>query len=100
MGYVYCITNLINEKQYVGKLQVLQKKDLKNIVKIPDNTEKISIIIANGDMIMTYLVICDSCSVLRTSSFLDGVYIITKENFDKLNNLTNSYDISECTQFF
>lgn len=77
------------------KLQVLQKKDLKNIVEIPDNTEKISIIIANGDMIMTYPVIYDSYPESRTLSFLDGVYIINKENFDKLNNLTNSYDISE-----
>ena len=49
-------------------------------------------------MIMTYPVICDSCPESRTSSFLDGVYIITKENFDKLNNLTNSYDIEDISE--
>lgn len=82
------------------KIKLLDYKGESTFVDIPDNTEKISIIIASGDMIMTYPVICDSCSELRTSSFLDGVYIINKENFDKLNNLTNSYevdDISECT---
>lgn len=50
-------------------------------------------------MIITYPVICDSCSELRTSPFLDGVYIITKENFDKLNNLTNSYDIENISEY-
>ena len=79
------------------KIKLLYYKGESTFVEIPDNTEKISIIVASGDMIMTYLVIYDSCSELRTSSLLDGVYIITKDNFDKLNNLTNSYDISEYT---
>lgn len=77
------------------KLKLLNYKGKSTFVEIPDNTEKTNIIIASSDMIMTYLVICDSCPELRTLSFLDGVYIINKENFDKLNNLTNSYDISE-----
>lgn len=50
-------------------------------------------------MIMTYPVICDSCSELKTLSFLDEVYIITKENFDKLNNLTNLYDIDDISDY-
>ena len=80
------------------KIKLLDYIGEPTFVDIPDNTEKISIIIVSGDMIMTYPVICDSCSVLRTLSFLDGMYIITKENFDKLNNLTNSYDIYDISE--
>ncbi|WP_329978001.1 hypothetical protein [Catenibacterium sp.] len=31
MGYIYCITNLINEKKYVGHIQL--QKDSKSIVR-------------------------------------------------------------------
>ena len=81
------------------KIKLLDYKGKSTFVEIPDNTEKISIIIASGDMIMTYPVICDSCSELRTLSFLDEVYIITKENFDKLNNLTSSYEVEDISEY-
>ena len=41
MGYVYCITNLIKENSMQEKLQILQKKDLKNIVEILEKKDVI-----------------------------------------------------------
>lgn len=39
MGYIYLITNLINSKKYVGKLQLLQMKDGRNIVEIVEEKD-------------------------------------------------------------
>ena len=59
------------------KIKLLDYKGEPTFVDIPDNTEKISIIIVSGNMIMTYPVICDSCSESRTSSLTVRVYFFT-----------------------
>lgn len=39
MGYIYCITNLINSKRYIGK--TTSNIDFKNIVEIPEKKDAI-----------------------------------------------------------
>lgn len=61
-------------------------------VEIPDDTEKVSGIILSGDMVMTSPVHEDA-SDDRFVDFYDGAWEVRREDFDKLNSLSRSYDV-------
>jgi hypothetical protein len=63
-------------------------------VEINEDVEYISGVILSGDMVMEKPYYCDS-SNNRVFSFYDGPFHISKENFEKMNSITNSYKIQD-----
>lgn len=74
------------------KIRLLDYADHAKYCEIPDDTEEIAISVISGDMVMTYPIYCDSSND-RVMDFNYGSTIISKENFDKLNNIHNSYEV-------
>lgn len=74
------------------RIKLLDYKNREKFCEIPDDTEEIAISVISGDMVMTSPVYCDS-SDDRVMNFNDGSTIISRENFDKLNNIYSSYDV-------
>lgn len=60
--------------------------------EVSDDCEYISGVILSGDMVMTEPYHLDT-SNCRMMSFYDGEFHVSKNNFGKMNKLTNSYEI-------
>lgn len=76
------------------KIKLLAYNGVEHYVEIPDDTEKLLITIVSGDMIMHSPFHYDT-GTLRLANFFDEYYIIPKKNFAKLEELEDSYDLSE-----
>ena len=61
-------------------------------VEVPDDTQEVSGVILSGDMVMERPFHADA-SDSRFVSFYDGSWTVKREDFDKLNAITNSYDV-------
>lgn len=76
-------------------IQLLDYKGRKFPVEIPDNTQELHIKIISGDMILLEPIYFATGKTSRSYDFNDGEYFIKKENFDKMNNLSESYKLIE-----
>ena len=76
------------------KIKLLDWNAKATWVEIPDDTAYISGVILSGDMVMEYPVRADA-SVYRLHDFYDGYWKIDRKDFDKFNQLTDSYDVFE-----
>ena len=76
------------------EISLLDYEGTKNIVEIPDDTEYISGVILNGDMVMEYPFHMDSSEHNpRTIDYYDGYFKIERKDFHKLNEEgASSYD--------
>lgn len=63
-------------------------------VKVPADCKYIEGVILSGDMVMHKPFYKDSSSIRKTC-YYDGIFHISKCNFDKLNSMTDSYDIQQ-----
>lgn len=63
-------------------------------VNVPANCKYIEGIILSGDMVMTSPFYKDS-SNCRVSSYYDGKFCVERKNFEKMNQMTDSYDIQQ-----
>ena len=61
-------------------------------VEVPDDTEKVSGVILSGDMVMEKPFHADA-SDDRFFDFYDGAWEVRREDFDKLNSLSRSYEV-------
>lgn len=61
-------------------------------VSIDDDVEYIEGVIITGDMVMRSPFFCDTLNTRRLN-FDDGPFRVSKANFEKMNNMTSSYDI-------
>ena len=61
-------------------------------MEVPDDTEKVSGVILSGDMVTEKPFHADA-SDDRFVSFYDGAWEVRREDFDKLNSLSRSYDV-------
>jgi hypothetical protein len=62
-------------------------------VEIPDDTEQIEIDIVSGDMILQSPVYYDTCKEDRALDFYDGTIVLNKEDFSKLNEIEEAFEI-------
>ena len=76
-------------------IQLLDYKGRKFPVEVPDNTQELHIKINSGEMVLLEPIYFDTGRGSRTYDFSDGEYFIKKENFDKMNNLSESYKLIE-----
>lgn len=74
------------------KIQLLDWAGNPKWVEVPDDTERVSGVILSGDMVMEKPIHADA-SDDRFLSFYDGAWEVRREDFDKLNSLSNSYDV-------
>ena len=74
-------------------IQLLDYLGKKHPVEIPDDTQELHIQIISGDMVLLEPIYFDTGKCSRSYDFNDGEYFIKKENFDKMNNLSESYDL-------
>lgn len=74
------------------KIKLLDYAGHAKWVEIPDDTQVIVGCVISGDMIMEHPVYEDA-SDDRHTDFYDGSWAVKKENFDKFNELTDSYDV-------
>lgn len=74
------------------KLRLLDYNGDEHFCEVPDNTEEITINIISGDMVMTNPIHFDT-SEDRIMDFYDGTIILQKEEFHRLNEITNSYEL-------
>jgi hypothetical protein len=64
-------------------------------VEIPDDAEFIEGEIVSGDQIITYPVHFDTGKGTRMMNFYDGSFRINREDFYKLDDMRDPYDIFE-----
>ena len=76
------------------KIRLLNWKHEPHYVEIPDNTKRIIGCILSGDMVLFYPIHFDT-SVDRIIDYYDGVFMIPRSDFDKLDTIETSYDILE-----
>jgi hypothetical protein len=67
----------------------------KHYVEIPDYTETITGKVVSGDMIMTSPIYYDTGEYTRTMNFNDGSFTIDRENFHRLDEMSDPYEIFE-----
>lgn len=77
------------------KITLLDWSGAKHYVEIPDDTETITGRVVSGDMIMTSPIYHDTGEHTRTMNFHDGGFTIERENFHRLNEISDSYDVFE-----
>lgn len=73
------------------EIQLLDYKGEKTLIDIDPSVEEIKISVISGDMVMTKPVYQDSSSS-RCSNWLDGEVVVHKEDFEKINTFSDSYD--------
>lgn len=81
------------------KIKLLDWKKKETLVEIPDDTQVIVGCVLSGDMVMEHPIYKDS-SEDRMTDFYDGSWSVKREDFDKLNDLTDSYDVFEISKDF
>ena len=77
------------------KIKLLNYNGVSHEVNIPDDTEFIAGQIISGDMVMEYHVPYDTGAKDRIMDFNDGSFRIARKDFDKLEKLTDPYEIFE-----
>lgn len=77
------------------KIKLLSYSGVSHEVKIPDDTEYIAGQIISGDMVLEYPVHYDTGAKDRIMDFNDGSFRVAREDFDKLEKLTDPYEIFE-----
>lgn len=77
------------------KIKLLNYAGISHEVKIPDDTEYIIGQVISGDMVLEYPVHYDTGAKDRILGFNDGSFRVARKDFDKLEKLTNSYEIFE-----
>lgn len=74
------------------KLRLLDYAGKEHFCEVPDNTEQVTINIISGDMVMIDPVYFDTSND-RMMSFHDGTVVLNKEEFHKLEEIDDSYDL-------
>lgn len=77
------------------KIKLLNYNGVSHEVKIPEDTEYIAGQVISGDMVLEYPVHYDTGAKDRIMDFNDGSFRIARKDFDKLEKLTDSYEIFE-----
>lgn len=77
------------------KIKLLNYDSVSHEVKIPDDTEYIVGQVISGDMVLEYPVYYDTGAKDRIMDFNDGSFRIARKDFDKLEKLTDPYEIFE-----
>lgn len=77
------------------KITLLDYAGGKHYVEIPDYTETITGRVVSGDMIMTSPVYYDTGGDIRMMNFNDGSFTIEREDFHKLDEMSDPYEIFE-----
>ena len=77
------------------KIKLLNYAGVSHEVKIPDDTEYIAGQVISGDMVLEYPVHYDTGAKDRIMNFNDGSFRVVRKDFDKLEKLTDSYEIFE-----
>ena len=76
-------------------IQLLNYNGVSHRVKIPDDTEYIAGQIISGDMVLEYPVHYDIGATNRIMDFHDGSFRVERKDFNKLEKLTDPYEIFE-----
>lgn len=77
------------------KITLLAWNGVSHAVNIPDDTEYISGQVISGDMVLEYPVHYDTGATNRIMDFNDGSFRVARKDFDKLEKLTDPYEIFE-----
>lgn len=77
------------------KIKLLAWNGVSHEVKIPDDTEYIAGQVISGDMVLEHPVHYDTGATNRIMDFNDGSFRIARKDFDKLEKLTDPYEIFE-----
>ena len=77
------------------KIKLLSYNGVSHEVKIPDDTEFIAGQVISGDMVLEYPVYYDTGAKDRIMDFNDGSFRVARKDFDKLEKLTDPYEIFE-----
>lgn len=79
------------------KIKLLNYAGVSHEVEIPDDTEYITGHVISGDMVLEYPVRYDTGAADRIKNYYDGSFRVARKDFDKLEKLTDPYDIFELT---
>lgn len=75
------------------KIKLLAWDGTKHSVEIPDDTTTITGKIISGDMVMTSPIYYDTGEDSRIMNFNDGGFCIKREDFHKLDEMLDPYEI-------
>ena len=76
------------------KLRLLDFEKKEHFCNVPDNTDKITIEIISGDMVLIDPIHFDTSNT-RHTDFFDGSITIKREQFSLLNKVKDPYDLLE-----
>lgn len=77
------------------KIKLLNYAGVSHEVKIPEDTEFIAGQVISGDMVLEYPVHYDTGAKDRIMDFNDGSFRVKRKDFNKLEKLTDPYEIFE-----
>lgn len=77
------------------KIKLLSYDGISHEVNIPDETEYIAGQVISGDMVLEHPVHYDTGARNRIMDFNDGSFRVARKDFDKLDKLTDPYEIFE-----